>query len=67
MTTQQQISSSEHGENRGRPKNNRRYDIYFADGKQSTALDMTDSDPEQMIKSLTDMFHTGYVLKVTHG
>lgn len=67
MTTEQQSDTSRHGSTSQRSKNSRRYDIYFADGKRSTALDMTDSDPEQMIKSITAIFHEGYVVKVTHG
>lgn len=67
MTTEQKESTSKSAESFGRPKNSRRYDLYFADGKRSTALDMTDSDPDQMIKSLAAIFHDGYVLKITHG
>jgi len=47
--------------------NSRRYDIFFVDGKKATALNMTDSDPSEVKRGITGIFHKGYVAKITQG
>lgn len=42
----------------------RRYNLVFADGKKATALDMTNEEPGELMRRITNSFHAGYVQSI---